>query len=77
MRFVIGGHTDLDGDQAVNLPLSQARADTARAYLVKNHAISADRLVARGYGSTEPLREKEMTKKDKLYNRRVDLRPLR
>ena len=77
MNFVLGGHTDQDGDQAVNQPLSQARADSARAYLVKAHSISPDRLVARGFGSEEPLREVEASAQDKLYNRRVDLRPLR
>ncbi len=77
MRFVLGGHTDQDGDEAVNLPLSQARAESARAYLVKQHSIAPDRLVARGFGANEPLREVETSAKDKLYNRRVDLRPLR
>lgn len=77
MRFVLGGHTDLDGDEAVNGPLSQARADAARTYLVKEHEIDSSRLVAEGYGAQEPLREVEATAQDKLYNRRVDLRPLR
>lgn len=77
MRFVLGGHTDQDGDSAVNRPLSQARADSARAYLVKIRSISPDRLVARGFGSAEPLRQVEASPQDKLYNRRVDLRPLR
>lgn len=77
MRFVLGGHTDQDGDDAVNQPLSQARADSARAYLVGEHSIEPDRLVARGFGADEPLREVEASPQDKLYNRRVDLRPLR
>jgi len=77
MRFMLGGHTDQDGDEAVNKPLSQARADTARAYLVEAHSIPADRLVARGFGAGEPLREVEQNAQDKLYNRRVDLRPIR
>ena len=77
MRFVLGGHTDQDGDPTVNEPLSQARADSARAYLVEQHDIEAARLEARGFGAAEPLREVEETAQDKLYNRRVDLRPLR
>ena len=77
MRFVLGGHTDQDGDETVNQPLSEARAATARDYLVEQHAIDAARLVARGYGAAEPLREVEETEQDKRYNRRVDLRPLR
>lgn len=77
MRFVLGGHTDQDGDPAINKPLSQARAESARAYLLKKHAIAPDRLVARGFGEAEPLREVEKNAQDKLYNRRVDLRPMR
>lgn len=77
MRFMLGGHTDLDGDEAVNQPLSEARAEQARAYLVERHAIDASRLQARGFGTSEPLRGVEETPQDKQYNRRVDLRPLR
>jgi outer membrane protein OmpA-like peptidoglycan-associated protein len=76
MRFVLGGHTDQDGDDAVNQPLSQARAERARDYLVEEHRIDASRLVARGFGAGDPLRAVEETAQDKLYNRRVDLRPL-
>jgi len=77
MRFMLGGHTDLDGSEAVNKPLSQARADTARQYLVTSHSIAEDRLVAQGFGAADPLREVEENTQDKLYNRRVDLRPIR
>jgi len=77
MHFVLGGHTDLDGDPALNEPLSQARADTARSYLIQTHGIQQERLVARGYGESDPLREVEESAQDKLYNRRVDLRPMR
>ncbi len=77
MRFVLGGHTDQDGDAAVNQPLSEARAQMARDYLVEQHGLAEDRLVPRGFGSSDPLREIEENAQDKLYNRRVDLRPLR
>lgn len=76
-RFVLGGHTDLDGDAAINGPLSQARADSARNYLLERHRITSNRLVAKGYGMSDPLREVEESDQDKLYNRRVDLRPIR
>lgn len=77
MRFVLGGHTDQDGDAAVNQPLSEARAQMARDYLVEQHGVADSRLVAEGFGASEPLREIEANAQDKLYNRRVDLRPLR
>jgi outer membrane protein OmpA-like peptidoglycan-associated protein len=76
-RFILGGHTDLDGNDAINEPLSQARAESARAYLVETYAIAPDRIIAEGFGTSEPLREVEENAQDKLYNRRVDLRPIR
>jgi len=74
-QFILGGHTDLDGDASVNDPLSKARAESARAYLIEQYQIAPDRLVAKGFGTTEPLRPVEESIQDKLYNRRVDLRP--
>ena len=76
-RFILGGHTDLDGDDTINGPLSQARAESARNYLVETYDLGSDRIVAEGFGTSEPLREIEKTPQDKLYNRRVDLRPIR
>jgi outer membrane protein OmpA-like peptidoglycan-associated protein len=77
MRFIVGGHTDLDGNDAVNGPLSQARAESARDYLVEKFQLDSERLVAKGFGTADPLREVEESAQDKLYNRRVDLRPIR
>jgi outer membrane protein OmpA-like peptidoglycan-associated protein len=77
MHFVVGGHTDLDGDPNVNRPLSKARAEAARSYLIERHSIAPERLEARGYGSSEPLHALEQSDQDKRYNRRVDLRPVR
>ena len=77
MRFIVGGHTDLDGNNAVNGPLSQARAESARDYLVEKFQLNSERLVAKGFGTGDPLREVEESAQDKLYNRRVDLRPIR
>lgn len=76
LRFVLGGHTDQDGDDVVNQPLSQARAESARRYLVEEHAVAPERVEARGFGSDDPLRPVEASPQDKLYNRRVDLRPV-
>ena len=76
-HFIVGGHTDLDGDEAVNGPLSQARADTARDYLVEKYGIDRERLIAKGFGTQDPLLDVEESAQDKLFNRRVDLRPIR
>ena len=50
----VQGHTDNVGDAAYNMKLSQARAEAVRKYLV-SHGIEASRLVARGYGATQPI----------------------
>jgi len=76
-RFILGGHTDLDGNETINQPLSRARAESARAYLVERYEIAPDRIIAEGFGTSEPLFEIEASPEDKRYNRRVDLRPFR
>ena len=53
-KIEIGGHTDSGGDEAMNLNLSQRRANAVRTYLV-NKGVAADRLIAKGYGETKPL----------------------
>jgi outer membrane protein OmpA-like peptidoglycan-associated protein len=49
-RFEIGGHTDASGSADKNLALSQARAESVKAFLVKQ-GVEASRLQARGYGA--------------------------
>jgi outer membrane protein OmpA-like peptidoglycan-associated protein/osmotically-inducible protein OsmY len=48
--FEVGGHTDSRGRAERNLALSQRRADAVRAEFIRL-GISADRVVATGYGS--------------------------
>ena len=51
-RFEIAGHTDGLGDETYNASLSERRAQAVVEYLEANFAISADRLLGRGYGET-------------------------
>lgn len=53
-KIEIGGHTDTGGDEAMNLNLSQRRAEAVRTYLA-NKGIATDRLIAKGYGESKPL----------------------
>ena len=63
-------HTDDRGSARVNTALSQARAEAVVGYLIKR-GIAADRLVARGYGPSQP-RAPNSTRKGREQNRRVE-----
>lgn len=69
-RIEVQGHTDSRGNDAQNLRLSQARAESVRTYLV-SHGIDAARLSARGYGETSPI-ESNLTEAGRASNRRVE-----
>jgi OmpA-OmpF porin, OOP family len=70
VKFEVGGHTDSDGDVALNLKLSQARADAVRIQLI-SMGIDAARLTAKGYGKTKPISDNS-TPEGKANNRRVE-----
>ena len=70
IKFEIGGHTDSDGDDALNLKLSQARADAVRTQLI-SMGIDASRLTAKGFGKTKPISD-NTTPEGKANNRRVE-----
>ncbi len=53
-RIIVAGHTDKRGNASANQVLSQSRASAVVGYL-KSHHVAADRLSAKGYGSTQPL----------------------
>jgi len=66
------GHTDSTGNAAANTKLSQARADAAKAFLVKQ-GIAAGRLGAKGYGSSIE-RESNATPAGRQKNRRTEIK---
>lgn len=69
--IVIEGHTDSTGTSAVNLPLSQERAQAVSTYFEKN-GVDSDKLQAVGKGDKVPLTSNK-TKEGKAKNRRVDV----
>jgi outer membrane protein OmpA-like peptidoglycan-associated protein len=69
IRLEVQGHTDNVGNAAYNQKLSQQRADSVRAYLVKK-GIAESRLVSKGYGMSQPLLP-NTTEANKALNRRV------
>ncbi|MEL6831562.1 MAG: OmpA family protein [Bacteroidota bacterium] len=70
--LVVGldGYTDNTGDAALNLELSQQRAEAVRNYLVEQ-GVSGDRLVATGYGDANPIGD-NATEKGRMQNRRTE-----
>ena len=67
---IIEGHTDNVGKEAANVKLSQRRADSIKAYLVKKFGIDSSRIKAVGYGPNKPVAS-NATKEGKQKNRRV------
>jgi outer membrane protein OmpA-like peptidoglycan-associated protein len=53
-KIEVAGHTDTGGDAAMNMNLSQNRAQSVRSYLISK-GVNANQLSAKGYGETKPL----------------------
>jgi outer membrane protein OmpA-like peptidoglycan-associated protein len=70
VHIEIQGHTDERGPVWFNEKLSQTRADSVMAFLVKN-GVNAERLSAKGYGQSKPLVAKR-TEYAYYMNRRVE-----
>ncbi|MEM9111936.1 MAG: OmpA family protein [Myxococcota bacterium] len=70
LRVRIEGHTDASGSNSTNLRLSQKRADSVRAYLLRL-GIAPERLVAVGYGEEKPIAS-NATRGGRETNRRVE-----
>ena len=70
MEGRVEGHTDTRGSRANNMRLSQARADSVKAYLV-GRDIDASRMVSVGFGPDQPI-ETNRTAAGRERNRRVE-----
>lgn len=65
------GHTDSTGSDAVNNPLSVARADSTRDYLV-DRGVPTNRIVVDGRGAREPIAD-NTSDAGRARNRRVEI----
>jgi outer membrane protein OmpA-like peptidoglycan-associated protein len=65
----VQGHTDSDADEKYNMQLSLTRANSVREYIV-GKGIPAERVVAKGYGESQPIAPNN-TPAGKALNRRV------
>jgi outer membrane protein OmpA-like peptidoglycan-associated protein len=66
----IHGYTDNVGKQPHNMKLSQGRADSVKAYLVKK-GIAADRITTKGFGPDKPIAP-NTTEEGRQKNRRIE-----
>jgi outer membrane protein OmpA-like peptidoglycan-associated protein len=72
VNVMIEGHTDNTGTDKINNPLSEKRAESTKAYMVKQ-GIDADRMTTQGFGSTQPVDDNN-TAKGRSLNRRIEIK---
>ena len=70
-RVFIAGHADITGSDAINDPLSQRRADSVAAYLVRQ-GVDRSLIETRGFGSRRPVAT-NATVEGRRQNRRVEV----
>lgn len=71
-KFDIKGYASAEGDDAHNMKLSVDRANAVKVYLF-NSGISANNLVATGYGEANPVAD-NTTDAGRIINRRVEIK---
>jgi len=72
IRLEIGGHTDSQGRETMNLELSQARADAILNALRERRVLTST-FTAKGYGETQPIADND-TEEGREANRRIEFR---
>ncbi len=70
-RWIIAGHTDNQGSEEHNQPLSERRAASVITWL-KTHGVEEESLVPQGFGATRPLAD-NATAGGRALNRRVEI----
>jgi OOP family OmpA-OmpF porin len=70
-RWFIAGHTDNQGNDARNQPLSEQRAAAVISWL-KDHGANASQFVSQGFGATRPVAD-NATAGGRALNRRVEV----
>ena len=71
LTVFIYGHTDNSGSDAINQPLSEARAEAVKAYLHAKFNLPLDRMQTKGYGSSQPI---DGTQASDASNRCVEIK---
>lgn len=69
--ILVSGYTDSSGNDSINIPLSQRRAQAVASYIASK-GVSTTRINAQGLGSSNPIADNS-TAAGKEQNRRVEI----
>ena len=69
--ILVTGYTDSTGNDSINIPLSQARAQSVASYLA-SQGVSTTRINAQGHGAANPIAS-NATAEGREQNRRVEI----
>jgi outer membrane protein OmpA-like peptidoglycan-associated protein len=70
VKFILNGHSSIEGSAEHNMSLSVDRANSVKSYLV-NAGINASNLTIKGFGATQP-KTSNSTEEGRAVNRRVE-----
>ncbi|MCI1188601.1 OmpA family protein [Hymenobacter sp. DH14] len=70
VEIKLSGHTDNQGDPALNLKLSLDRVNEVKKYL-SSHGINGGRITTEGFGDTKPIASNDQ-EETRMKNRRVE-----
>ena len=70
-NLMIAGHTDDTGNDAINQPLSEQRAQSVKSFLA-TQGVASSRMKTVGYGSSQPAYPND-TPENQAKNRRVEI----
>ena len=71
LKIGVFGHTDNNGSDDVNVPLSERRAASVKDYLV-HKGLRDQRIETKGFGSSKPVADNS-TEAGRGRNRRVEI----
>ena len=71
-KIEIDGYTDSSGNDKINNPLSERRAEAVKKWIADHGATSSDQITAKGNGSSNPVADNK-TPKGRAENRRAEI----
>jgi Outer membrane protein and related peptidoglycan-associated (lipo)proteins len=75
VKIKVTGHTDSDGDDALNMDLSKRRAANVKQYLINEFKVDGSRIETDGKGESQPIATNNSVE-NKAKNRRVEFTKL-